>query len=63
LATTKADRQLHLKYKFANVLSKDVIGASIEVHRLKNLRLLEPIYEKCPKRELKRIKNLTASFN
>ncbi len=33
-------------------LTKEVIGAAIEVHKLKGPGLLEPIYEKCLLREL-----------
>ena len=40
------------KYERANSWSNVVIGAAIEVHRLKGAGLLESIYEKCLPREL-----------
>jgi GxxExxY protein len=40
------------KYERANRWSNVVIGAAIEVHRLKGPGLLESIYEKCLNREL-----------
>ena len=40
------------KYERANSWSNVVIGAAIEVHRLKGAGLLESIYEKCLHREL-----------
>jgi GxxExxY protein len=40
------------KYERANSWSNAVIGAAIEVHRLKGPGLLESIYEKCLCREL-----------
>ncbi len=43
---------MHPDYERANRLSKEVIGAAIEVHRLKGPGLLETIYEKCLMREL-----------
>ena len=43
---------MHAKYMRAHELSKRVIGAAIEVHRLKGPGLLERIYEKCLMREL-----------
>ena len=43
---------MHSKYQQANVLSREVIGAAIEVHRHKGPGLLESIYEKCLLREL-----------
>ena len=43
---------MHLKYSRADELSRLVIGAAIEVHRLKGPGLLESIYEKCLMREL-----------
>jgi GxxExxY protein len=36
----------------AHALSREVIGAAIEVHRLKGSGLIESIYEKCLVREL-----------
>jgi GxxExxY protein len=43
---------MHPDYERANGWSKVVIGAAIEVHRLKGPGLLETIYEKCLLREL-----------
>ena len=43
---------MHPLFKKANELSHDVIGAAIEVHRLKGAGLIESIYEKCLMREL-----------
>jgi len=43
---------MHPKYQQANQLSREVIGAAIEVHRHKGPGLLESIYEKCLMREL-----------
>ncbi|HEY5792096.1 MAG TPA: GxxExxY protein [Chthoniobacterales bacterium] len=43
---------MHPLYLKANVLSREVIGAAIEVHRLKGPGLIESIYEKCLSREL-----------
>jgi GxxExxY protein len=43
---------MHSKYGRANSWSNVVIGAAIEVHRLKGPGLLESIYEKCLWREL-----------
>ena len=43
---------MHPDYERANNWSKEVIGAAIEVHRLKGPGLLETIYEKCLVREL-----------
>ena len=43
---------MHPLFKKANELSHDVIGAAIEVHRLKGAGLIESIYEKCLLREL-----------
>jgi GxxExxY protein len=40
------------KFGQADEWSRKVIGAAIEVHRLKGPGLLEPIYEKCLMREL-----------
>ena len=50
---------MHPLFEKADRLSKDVIGAAIEVHRLKGPGLLESIYEKCLKRELE-LKNYSA---
>lgn len=43
---------MHPKYAKANQLTREVIGAAIEVHRLKGPGLMESIYEKCLMREL-----------
>jgi len=43
---------MHPKFKRADEWSRKVIGAAIEVHRLKGPGLLETIYEKCLMREL-----------
>jgi GxxExxY protein len=43
---------MHPLFKKANELSHDVIGAAIEVHRLKGAGLIESIYEKCLMHEL-----------
>ena len=42
----------HPLFQKANELSRVVIGAAIEVHRLKGPGLIESIYEKCLLREL-----------
>ena len=43
---------MHPLFKQADELSRVVIGAAIEVHRLKGPGLIESIYEKCLMREL-----------
>jgi GxxExxY protein len=43
---------MHALYQKADRLSHDVIGAAIEVHRLKGPGLIESIYERCMLREL-----------
>jgi GxxExxY protein len=43
---------MHPLYRQANALSASVIGAALEVHRLKGPGLSESIYEKCLTREL-----------
>jgi GxxExxY protein len=43
---------MHAVFQHADDLSREVIGAAIEVHRLKGGGLLESIYEKCLRREL-----------
>src|SRR6266853_4798399 len=50
---------MHPLFKKADELSHTVIGASIEVHRLKGPGLIESIYEKCLMRELF-LRNATA---
>jgi len=42
---------MHRKYKESHRWSGEVIGAAIEVHRLKGPGLLEEIYQKCLMRE------------
>jgi GxxExxY protein len=43
---------MHPKYERAHELSREVIGAGVEVHRILGPGLLESIYEKCLRREL-----------
>ncbi|MGB6221816.1 GxxExxY protein [Haloferula sp.] len=43
---------MHPEFQRADKLSKLVIGAAIEVHRIKGPGLIESIYEKCLAREL-----------
>jgi GxxExxY protein len=43
---------MHPRFKQADGLTREVIGAAIEVHRLKGAGLIEGIYEKCLLREL-----------
>jgi len=43
---------MHPLFKRADALSHAIIGAGIEVHRLKGPGLIESIYEKCLLREL-----------
>jgi len=43
---------MHRLYDRADKLSREVIGAAIEVHRHKGLGLIESIYERCILREL-----------
>jgi GxxExxY protein len=43
---------MHPLFKKADELSRAIIGAAIEVHRLKGPGLIESIYEKCLMREL-----------
>ncbi len=43
---------VHPLFQKADKLSREVIGAAIEVHRLKGPGLLENIYERCLMREL-----------
>jgi GxxExxY protein len=49
---------MHSLYLKAYGLSREVIGAAIEVHRIKGAGLIESIYEKCLLRELA-LRNLT----
>jgi GxxExxY protein len=50
---------MHPLFQKADELSRTVIGAAIEVHRLKGPGLIESIYEKCLLRELS-LRNLGA---
>jgi GxxExxY protein len=50
---------VHPLYPRVDKLSYEVIGAAIEVHRLKGPGLIESIYEKCVGRELS-LRNITA---
>ena len=43
---------MHSQFHKADKLSREVIGAAIEVHRIMGPGLLESIYEKCLLREL-----------
>ena len=43
---------MHAKFALADRLSREVIGAAVEVHRIMGAGLLESIYEKCMLREL-----------
>ena len=43
---------MHAPYERADELSREVIGAAIEVHRTLGPGLLESIYEKCLMREI-----------
>lgn len=43
---------MHPKYQQADQLSREIIGAAIEVHRLMGPGLLESIYQKCLVHEL-----------
>src|SRR5438034_10304242 len=43
---------MHPLYEKADILSREVIGAAIEVHRQKGPGLIESIYERCMLREL-----------
>ena len=52
---------MHPLYLKAHAHSREVIGAAIEVHRLKGPGLLESIYKKCLRRELE-LRNISAVF-
>ena len=43
---------MHILYAQADTLSREVIGAAIEVHRVMGPGLIESVYEKCLQREL-----------
>ena len=51
---------MHLLYQKAHELSREVIGAAIEVHRLKGPGLIESIYERCLVRELQ-LRNISTT--
>lgn len=51
---------MHRDFPKADALSRDVIGAAIEVHRTMGPGLIESIYEKCLLRELE-IRGLAAA--
>lgn len=51
---------MHALYQKAHELSRDVIGAAIEVHRLKGPGLIESIYERCLVRELQ-LRNISTA--
>ncbi|MEI7851116.1 MAG: GxxExxY protein [Kiritimatiellales bacterium] len=51
--------ELHPLFQKADELSSEVIGAAIEVHRLKGPGLIESIYERCLVRELS-LRNITS---
>ena len=51
---------MHVLYNRAHLLTKEVIGACIEVHRLQGPGLLESIYERCLMRELE-LRGLSAT--
>ena len=50
---------MHRHYTKAHALTKEVIGAAIEVHRVLGPGLIESIYEKCLVRELE-LRGITA---
>jgi len=43
---------MHVLYAKADTLSREVIGAAIEVHRIMGPGLIESVYERCLQREL-----------
>jgi len=45
-------KRVHPLFNKADELSREVIGAAVEVHRLKGSGLIESIYERCLMREL-----------
>jgi GxxExxY protein len=51
-ARASGDTVMHQKFVRANARSREVIGAAIEVHRLKGPGLLESVYERCLVHEL-----------
>ncbi len=50
---------MHLLFEKADVMSREIIGAAIEVHRDKGSGLIESIYERCFMWEL-RLRNIQA---
>jgi hypothetical protein len=44
--------EMHILYSKADALSREVIGAAIEVHRIMGPGLIESVYERCLQREL-----------
>src|SRR5215510_6767412 len=50
---------MHPLFQKSDELSRQVIGAAIEVHRLKGPGLIESIYERCLMRELE-LRNIAA---
>ena len=52
---------MHQELDKANTWSRNLIGAAIEVHRLKGPGLLEPIYRKCVRRECE-LRNIPAQY-
>jgi len=49
---SESESAMHLKFAQAQQLSREAIGAAVEVHRILGPGLLESIYEKCLRREL-----------
>jgi GxxExxY protein len=52
---------MHPKFEKADKLSREVIGAAVEVHRVMGPGLLESIYQRCLARELELRKIASAS--
>jgi GxxExxY protein len=52
LPSVKNLQSVHPLYRKADKLSREIIGAAIEVHRQKGPGLIESIYERCLLREL-----------
>ena len=50
---------MHRLFQKADLLSHEIFGAAIEVHRLRGCGLLESIYERCLMRELE-LRNIAA---
>ena len=51
---------MHPLFQKADELSRQIIGAAIEVHRIKGPGLIESIYERCLMRELE-LRKITAT--